>query len=194
MTRRIIWNNCFGPYSKFSKLNPKKSWLLSASRFSRDKCLNLAVEAFFQTNLKDWQLILSGKERFEDELIGLVRKYLANSRVAILFTPPVHLPALFSCADAFIHVALPTEEFIDSRPSSVTTAAFYGKPVIFPLAQEGGVSESLSAENISNLGFEIGANREETVRNIVQKIRLLENQRLLDTIGEVNKVFAAKFK
>jgi glycosyltransferase involved in cell wall biosynthesis len=183
----------FRPLIKFGTIDPQKKWLLSASRFSSDKHLDLAIEAFSKANLKNWQLIITGIGPLENELIKLVQEFRLSSNVVILFSPPRLVAHLFANTDAFLHVAIPTEKFIDSRPSSVTTASYYGKPVIFPLAEKGGVSESISPDNISHLGFAPGNCRNETIENITAKIMMLNRNLLMNRIGESNRIFAQKF-
>ncbi len=180
-----------GVVRRLGYLDPTKKWLVSAGRFHPDKRLDLTSGIFSGAALKGWQLIFSGvgatREEIEDDLmLALVDKGAA----CVIEVPPRIVYALFKVCDACLHTALPSATFIDARPSSVTSAAFHGKPVIAPLAPAGGVTESLSPENVQAYCFDVQdvdpADRAEVVRRGVDATLRLQDTDVLLRVGAAN--------
>ncbi len=154
----IVTRGLFPPTAGISvtygAMNPEKRWMLTAGRASRDKRADLAIEVFAEAALPDWQLILSVPGPQHDIVAEQARRLKPGS-VCVVTTAPRAIGALFKTCDAYIHTSIPSREFVDARPSSVTSAAYYGKPVVAPLAVDGGLTESLSSENIDAYCFDI---------------------------------------
>jgi hypothetical protein len=81
----------------------------------------------------------------------------------------------------------------------VTSAAFHGKPVVVPIAAEGGVAESLSPENLEIFGFDargldiaVPADRAALVSRGAAAVRALARDELREKAGQANARHAAE--
>jgi glycosyltransferase involved in cell wall biosynthesis len=175
-------------------LDPSARWLISAGRLHREKRLDLALDMFSAARLPGWQLVFSGAGAGTDGALDeATRKLLANGEAAAISVPPRIVHALFEVSDAYLQTSLPSADFIDARPSSVTSAAFHGKPVIVPLAEAGGVTESVAAENVREFGFDVRhldpatpADRAEIVRRGARVLRRLDDAAVVTRVGRAN--------
>jgi len=184
---QLLRNSC-----TYGRLDPEKKWLTTSGRLSIDKRLDLAIKAFSRWNNKNWQLVITGAGPIATSLIKLIRGY-DEDKICLVLVPPQRMATMFRLADAYIHTAIASSSFIDSRPSSVTSAAFYGKAVIFPQCKEGGVAESLSRSDTQCLGFRVFQDDADTVEEIANKLRLLEDKKLIMSIEKANRSFASSF-
>ncbi|MGW7007553.1 hypothetical protein ACWGCW_33315, partial [Streptomyces sp. NPDC054933] len=188
-----------GVVHRYGQPDTAKKWVISAGRIHPDKNLDLAADIFAGAGLDDWQLVLSGAGG-EDAGIGdgSLTELVGKGKAAVVQVPPRIIHALFQVADAYLQTSLPSATFVDARPSSVTSAAFHGKPVVVPIAEAGGVAESLSPENLDAFGFDaVGlaptdpADRAELVRRGGAALGGLRDPRLLDLVGAANARHAA---
>ncbi|MEW5859997.1 MAG: glycosyltransferase [Cyanobacteriota bacterium] len=178
---------------KWGSPSPFKNWLLSASRLSQDKRIDLAIKAFEAWHRTKWQLIIAGTGPSEHRILELIKQSKVAHNIVLLFAPPDSMAALFAASNAYIHTAIPSENFIDSRPSSITSAVFYGKPIVLPLSQDGGAIESVSPINLEHFGFHISSDEELLLDSVVNALRKLEDETLLRDVGAANQHFAIRF-
>ncbi|MGW8375226.1 glycosyltransferase [Streptomyces sp. ODS28] len=144
-----------GVVPRHGRPDTARAWLLSAGRIHPDKNLDLAADLFAQAALDGWQLVLAGTGAEEHGTGGgTLTRLVEDGRACVIEAPPRVIHALFRVSDAYLQTSLPSDTFVDARPSSVTSAAFHGKPVVVPLAEAGGVAESLSPENLRAYGFD----------------------------------------
>jgi len=176
----------------YGRLDPEKKWLTTSGRLSIDKRLDLAMKAFSRWKNDDWQLVITGVGPLETNVTKCIQGYGEN-KICLVFVPPQRMATMLRLADAYIHTAIPSGSFIDSRPSSVTSAAFYGKVVIFPQCKEGGAKESLSRSNIQYLGFRVFQDDADTAEEIASKLKLLDDKKLVASIEKANRNFASSF-
>ena len=176
--------------------DPAKSWLLSAGRIHPDKGLDLAAEGFAAAGLSDWQFVIAG---VGDEPDSGLAKLVKQGAACVIEVPPRLVHAAFQVSDAYLHTSLPSTTFIDARPSSVTSAAFYGKPVVVPVAAAGGVTESVSVQDVEAYGFDVrnldaadGAQRAEILSRMAEAITRLQDGKLAATVGAANAAHASQ--
>jgi glycosyltransferase involved in cell wall biosynthesis len=175
-------------------LDVSKKWVLSAGRIHPDKHLDLAADAFCAARLDGWQLVLSGAGAGPGPVAGgLVAELAAKGEACVIEVPPRIIHGLFQVSDAYLQTSLPSATFVDARPSSVTSAAFHGKPVVVPIAAAGGVTESVAPENLQTYGFDVRdlnpedpADRAEIVRRATAALRLLDDPALRIRAGAAN--------
>ncbi|MFW9881437.1 MAG: glycosyltransferase [Candidatus Thorarchaeota archaeon] len=173
-----------------NKINLKKKWLITVSRFHKDKHLDLIIDSFIKWDSNNWQLILAGDGPLKNEIISQV----SNHKDIIVIQLPLELTQLlFQSCDAYIHAAIPSSSFIDSRPNSITTSAYYGKPVILPKSEIGGAKESISDINYQELGFTLSKLKENMIIDIIEKFNKLDNQSLINVISLSNYEYAKFF-
>jgi glycosyltransferase involved in cell wall biosynthesis len=169
--------------------DPARKWLLSAGRIHPDKQVGLAAESFAAASLDGWQFVLAGAgAEPEGPLAELIDRDLA----CVMEVPPRVVHGIFQVSDAYLQTSLPSGSFIDARPSSVTSAAFHGMPVIMPVASAGGAAESVSAENCATFGFDV---RDLDPADVIQRAEILRRaaaaiQRLRD-VGLSARIGAA---
>jgi glycosyltransferase involved in cell wall biosynthesis len=177
--------------------DPGRNWLVSAGRLHPDKHLDLAAEMFHSAQLPDWQLVLAGAGDPDGPLDAWLDKLLDQGDACVIEVPPRMIHALFQVSDAYLQTSVPSDSFIDARPSSVTSAAFHGKPVIVPLAAAGGAEESVSAANRAEYGFDVRdldpkdrAGRAELLRRGTAALVRLRDEGLRQRIGAANRQHA----
>lgn len=172
----------------FGTLQLDRKWLVVSGRLHRDKRPELALEAFKHAELLGWSLIFAGAGD-----VGYLRNLWLQlspdqrEQVAAITVPPRLLPQLYGSADAFLHTSLPTSAFTDSRPSSVTSAASIGKPVVAVLG--GGIAECLSPMNRLTLcvGEPTSSSTVYCAPALTERLRLLDQPQLRSAIGEANR-------
>ncbi|WP_189077501.1 glycosyltransferase [Mangrovihabitans endophyticus] len=180
-------------------LDPGRRWLLSAGRIHPDKHLDLAADIVAEAGLPGWQLVLAGAGGAAADLgDGGLRRLIERGEACIAEVPPRIIHRLYEGCDAYLQTALPSATFVDARPSSVTSAAFHGKPVVVPVAEAGGVTESLAPENVEAFGFDARrldasrrADRADLVRRGAAAVRRLADPELRHRCGEANARHAA---
>ncbi|KOT63239.1 MULTISPECIES: glycosyltransferase family protein [Streptomyces] len=183
-----------GVVRRLGNLDVSKKWVLSAGRIHPDKHLDLAADIFASAGLDGWQLVLSGVGTGLDSLAtGALAELVAKGSACVLEVPPRIVHAVFQVSDAYLQTSLPSATFVDARPSSVTSAAFHGKPVVLPIAAAGGVAESVAPENLREFGFDVRGldptgpdGRAETVRRGAAALRGLEDPALTARAGAAN--------
>jgi glycosyltransferase involved in cell wall biosynthesis len=189
-----------GVTHRFGRPDPAKRWIVSAGRIHPDKNLDLAAEIFAGADLDDWQLVLSGVGADEAGIgDGALADLVKRGSACVVETPPRIVYAVYEASDAYLQTSLPSSTFVDARPSSVTSAAFHGKPVVVPLAAEGGVAESLSPENLEIFGFDargldiaVPADRAALVSRGAAAVRALARDELREKAGQANARHAAE--
>ena len=161
--------------------DPKRNWLLWSGRIHPDKGLPLALEAYAAVRPSGWQMIIAGDGD---------RRLLPTGTdpdFAHVVVPPRLLGYLYASADAFIHTAQPSADFIDARPSSVTSATAFGLPSIAVYDPNmGGAQESISIENLVELGVNAGLHTPlpEVLWALSSRIERLSDRRLLMKLSE----------
>ncbi len=185
--------------TRYGRLDPTRNWVVSAGRIHPDKNLDLAADIFAGAGLDDWQLVLAGAGDDEGVGDGSLGGLVGDGRAAVIEVPPRVIHALFELSDAYLQTSLPSATFVDARPSSVTSAAFHGKPVVVPIASAGGVAESLSPENLESYGFDVRelritepAERAELVARGVRALARLRDTGLRERVGAANAQHAAE--
>lgn len=179
---------------RHGSLDVSKKWVLSAGRIHPDKHLDLAAGVFSEARLDGWQLVLSGVGAGPGATPGeSVAELVAKGAACVIEVPPRIIHGLFQVSDAYLQTSLPSTTFVDARPSSVTSAAFHGKPVVVPIAAAGGVAESVAPENLDAYGFDVReldpadpADRAEIVRRGTTAMRRLGDSALRIRVGAAN--------
>ncbi|MEU6394510.1 glycosyltransferase [Streptomyces sp. NPDC046939] len=184
-----------GVVVRYGAPDPSRKWLLTAGRMHADKHLDLAAEIFDAARPEGWQLVVAGTGAGPDPGLGrLARDGLA----CVLEVPPRIIHGLFQAGDAYLQTSLPTPSFVDARPSSVTSAAFHGLPVVLPVGTAGGAEESVARENVAAFGFDAAGldpadpgDRALLVRRGCAAVRLLSDAERVTKAGAANAAYAA---
>lgn len=175
-----------------NKVDPNCKWLIAAGRLSNDKRLDILFRAFAKWRRVDWQLVILGDGLDAPTLISLASEIGISERICITTLPPLQLADFMSNSHALIHTSIGSSSFEDARPSAVTTAAFYGLPVILP-TNTGGATESVSKENSNAFGFVVASDDNDTIMRVVRCLERLVDDQARKVIGKANSAFAEKF-
>lgn len=168
-------------------LDPSLSWLSLVGRIHPDKAPSLALSAFSQAGLDGWQIVVagSGDATAIEEMVKRAPDDVRR-RMAVISVPPRLLPELYGASEAFIHTSLPSNHFVDARPSSLTSACFAGKPVVAILS--GGVAECISDANLAALclPYDDSYSQADLERTLAERLAALQDTTLVLRICAAN--------
>lgn len=167
--------NVFQNYIQIEKdlSNVSENYIVYAGRVSHEKGIATLIEAFLASNLKDTKLKIVGDGPYLNESMN---KYNTN---LIEFCGQKSNYETLEIIKKSKAVITATKLF-EGQPTLLCEASSFGVPSIFP--DTGGISEFFPSN------YELMYDRNE-IRNLTEKINLLENNEYIEDLGIKNKEY-----
>ena len=167
--------NVFQNYIQIEKdlSNVSENYIVYAGRVSHEKGIATLIEAFLASNLKDTKLKIVGDGPYLNEAMN---KY--NTNLIEFCGQKSNYETLEIIKKS--KAVLTATKLFEGQPTLLCEASSFGVPSIFP--DTGGISEFFPSN------YELMYDRNE-IRNLTEKINLLENNEYIEDIGIKNKEY-----
>ncbi len=176
---------------RLGRLDTTQRWLVTAGRMSSDKNLVNVIAAFESSGCEGWQLILLGDGPERDTVCARAAASRRSRDIIIGSTDPDTLAEILLASDAYVHGAIGSTEFRDSRPSSVLAACSAGLPIVF-FDDDHGVHECVSSLNRQLLACRLSRkNNDASV--LAMGLRKLRDSATMAEVGKANRIFSQEF-